>query len=104
MGDEGMLGVVQAQQVQVSNDGGLNYIPIKAATMTHRSVRPPPPSNPHHQRPTMKFLLILTLYIAMLFAESFAVVATNDLSSNNKDGRELLSTWCDPATPVQWHP
>ena len=34
MGDEGMLGVVQAQQVQVSNDGGLNYIPIEAATIT----------------------------------------------------------------------
>jgi hypothetical protein len=39
MGDEGMLGVVQArQQVQVSNDGGLNYIPIEAATMTVREV------------------------------------------------------------------
>ena len=34
MGDEGMLGVVQAQQVQVSNDGGLNNVPIEAATMT----------------------------------------------------------------------
>ncbi len=38
MGDEGMLGVVQAQQVQVSNDGGLNYIPIEAATMTVRAL------------------------------------------------------------------
>ena len=38
MGDEGMLGVVQAQQVQVSNDGGLNYIPIEAATMTERAL------------------------------------------------------------------
>ncbi len=38
MGDEGMLGVVQAQQVQVSNDGGLNYIPIKAATMKVRAL------------------------------------------------------------------
>ena len=34
MGDEGMLGVVQAQQVQVSNDGGLNNVPIEVATMT----------------------------------------------------------------------
>ena len=33
MGDEGMLGVFQAQQVQVSNDGGLNYIPIEAETV-----------------------------------------------------------------------
>ena len=29
-----MLGVVQAQQVQVSNDGGLSDIPIKVATKT----------------------------------------------------------------------
>ena len=36
--------------------------------------------------------------------QSDAAIATNDLSSNNKDGRELLSTWCDPATPVLWHP
>jgi hypothetical protein len=36
--------------------------------------------------------------------ESNAAIATNDLSSDNKDGRELLSTWCDPATPVLWHP
>jgi hypothetical protein len=32
--DKGMLRVVQAQQVQVSGDGGLNDIPIKAATTT----------------------------------------------------------------------
>jgi hypothetical protein len=39
MGNDGMLGVVQArQQVQVSNDGGLNYIPIDAATMTVRAL------------------------------------------------------------------
>ena len=38
MGDEGMLGVVQARQVQVSNDGGLNYIPIEAATMSVRAL------------------------------------------------------------------
>ena len=37
--DKGMLRVVQArQQVQVSNDGGLNYIPIEAATMTVRAL------------------------------------------------------------------
>jgi len=34
--DEGMLRVVQAQQVQVSVDGGLNDIPIEAATTTVR--------------------------------------------------------------------
>jgi len=38
MGDEGMLGVVQAQQVQVSNDGGLNNIPIKVGTKTVREM------------------------------------------------------------------
>ena len=38
MGDEGMLGVVQAQQVQVSNDGGLNDIPIEVATMKVRAL------------------------------------------------------------------
>jgi len=27
-----------------------------------------------------------------------------DLSSDNNDGRELLSSWCDPATHVLWHP
>jgi hypothetical protein len=36
--------------------------------------------------------------------ESDAAIATNDLSSDNNDGRELLSAWCDPATPVLWHP
>jgi hypothetical protein len=38
MGDEGMISVVQAQQMQVSNDGGLNDIPITAATMTVRAL------------------------------------------------------------------
>jgi methionine synthase II (cobalamin-independent) len=38
VGDKGMLGVVQAQQVQVSNDCGLNTIPIDAATMTVRAL------------------------------------------------------------------
>ena len=38
MGDEGMLGVVQAQQVQVSGDDGLNEIPIKVATTTVRAL------------------------------------------------------------------
>ena len=38
LGDEGMLRVVQAQQVQVSNDGGLNDIPIEAATTTVRAL------------------------------------------------------------------
>ena len=33
-----------------------------------------------------------------------AAIAINDLSSDNNDGRELLSAWCDPATPVLWHP
>jgi hypothetical protein len=41
MGDEGMLGVVQDQQVQVSNDGGLNNIPIEVATMTVRACQLP---------------------------------------------------------------
>lgn len=36
--DEGTLRVVQAQQVQVSGDGGLNDIPIKAATTTVRAL------------------------------------------------------------------
>ena len=36
--DDGMLRVVQAQQVQVSGDGGLNNIPIKAATTTVRAL------------------------------------------------------------------
>jgi hypothetical protein len=37
--------------------------------------------------------------------ESDAAIATNDLlSSDNNDGRELLSAWCDPATPALWHP
>jgi len=36
--------------------------------------------------------------------QSDAAIATNDLSSDNKDVRELLSPWCDPATPVEWHP
>jgi hypothetical protein len=36
--------------------------------------------------------------------ESDAAIATNDLSSDNNDGRQLLSPWCDPATPVLWHP
>jgi hypothetical protein len=36
--------------------------------------------------------------------ESVAAIAINDLSSDNNDGRELLSSWCDPATPVKWHP
>ena len=36
--------------------------------------------------------------------ESDAAIAINDLSSDNNDGRELLSSWCDPATPVLWHP
>jgi hypothetical protein len=37
--DKGMLCDVQAhQQVQVSNDGGLNSIPIKVATKTVREV------------------------------------------------------------------
>jgi len=36
--------------------------------------------------------------------ESNAAIAINDLSSDNNDGRELLSAWCDPATPVLWHP
>jgi hypothetical protein len=31
---EGMLRVVQAQQLHVSGDGGLNDMPIKAATTT----------------------------------------------------------------------
>jgi len=35
---------------------------------------------------------------------AIATIATNDLSSDNNDGRELLSPWCDPATPVLWHP
>jgi hypothetical protein len=38
MGNDGMLGVVQAQQVQVSNDGGLNYIPIEVETKTVRAL------------------------------------------------------------------
>ena len=39
MGNDGMLGVVQArQQVQVSNDGGLNNIPIEVETMTVRAL------------------------------------------------------------------
>jgi hypothetical protein len=38
MGNDGMLGVVQAQQVQVSNDGGLNNIPVESATMTVRAL------------------------------------------------------------------
>ena len=37
--------------------------------------------------------------------ESDAAIATNDLLlSDNNDGRELLSAWCDPATPALWHP
>jgi hypothetical protein len=37
--------------------------------------------------------------------ESVAAIATNDLlSSDNSDSRELLSAWCDPATPALWHP
>jgi len=37
--NEGTLRVVQAQQVQVSGDGGLNdKIPIKAATTTVRAL------------------------------------------------------------------
>jgi hypothetical protein len=24
--------------------------------------------------------------------------------SSNNNGRELLSSWCDPTTPVRWHP
>ena len=36
--DEGMLRVVQAQQVQVSGDGGLNDIPIEVATKTVRAL------------------------------------------------------------------
>jgi len=57
----------------------------------------PPPSNPHHQRPTMKFLLILTLSIATLFAESSAVDTT--------DNRQLQGRWnpnCN--TLALWHP
>ena len=38
MDDKGMLRVVQAQQVQVSKDGGLNDIPIEAATTTVRAL------------------------------------------------------------------
>ena len=38
VGDEGMLGVVQAQQVQASNDVGLNEIPIEVATMKVRAL------------------------------------------------------------------
>ena len=36
--DEGTLRVDKAQQVQVSGDGGLNDIPIKAATTTVRAL------------------------------------------------------------------
>ena len=36
--------------------------------------------------------------------EESDVAIANDLSYDNKDARELLSSWCDPATPVKWHP
>jgi hypothetical protein len=34
---------------------------------------------------------------------SDAPIANINLTSDNNDGRELLSTWCDAATPVLWH-
>jgi hypothetical protein len=30
--------------------------------------------------------------------------ASDTDSKDGREGRELLSPWCDPATPVEWHP
>jgi len=36
---------------------------------------------------------------------SEAMITTpSDQSIDNNNERELLSPWCDPATPVEWHP
>jgi hypothetical protein len=32
-----------------------------------------------------------------------AAIGISDQSSDDKYKRELLSPWCDPATPVLWH-
>ncbi len=60
----------------------------------------------------MKFAIIILAasMIASINASGLraeAAIATitssiNDESEN--DARELLSSWCDPATPVEWHP
>jgi hypothetical protein len=31
-------------------------------------------------------------------------VTANPIIDNNNNERELLSPWCDPATPIKWHP
>jgi hypothetical protein len=36
--------------------------------------------------------------------EPEAMITMSNQSYNNNNERELLSPWCDPSTPVKWHP
>jgi hypothetical protein len=53
-------------------------------------------------------LLVVASMSAALHAraagESEAMITTRNQSIDNNNERELLSPWCDPATPVEWHP
>ena len=54
----------------------------------------------------------LTSFVLVAFMSAFVnasglrLITMSDQASDtdSKDGRELLSPWCDPATPVEWHP
>jgi len=54
-------------------------------------------------------LLVVASMSAALHARaagepSEAMITTRNQSIDNNNERELLSPWCDPATPVEWHP
>ena len=58
------------------------------------SIRPPPPPTPHRQRPTMKFLLIL----------SIAMIITGSSDVDTTDNRQLQGWNPNCNTLAFWHP
>jgi len=51
--------------------------------------------------------MIASVNASGLRAKASEAATATTASINNEsenDARELLSSWCDPATPVQWHP
>jgi hypothetical protein len=65
----------------------------------------------------MKLAITSLLFVAFMSAtvhtkhfrlraaeEPEAMITMSNQSYNNNNERELLSPWCDPSTPVKWHP